>query len=136
MDREYLLAITADFMDTSPANYLRAADIEEETRARLPEGFFEDLRFYLPPLLSVGAADDPGFLKLKEPGVVGPHHMLPMDWLPEAKTVISLFLPFTDRIIQSNVHDPKEPSWEWLFGPHRGSEATPADRRVRPRRPP
>jgi epoxyqueuosine reductase QueG len=122
MNREYLLGITADFMENSPANCLQAQAIEKETRVRLPEGFFDGLRFYLPPILSVGSAADPGFLKLREPGVVGPHHMLPTDWLPEARSVISLFLPFTDRIIRSNVIDPGEPSWEWLFGRIEGQQ--------------
>ena len=124
MDRNYLLRITADFMESSPANYLQAQAVDEATRVRLPQDFFGEggLRFYLPPLLAVGSADDPGFMKLREPGVVGPHHMLPTDWLPEAKSVISLFLPFTDRIIGSNTADRCEPSWEWLFGRIEGQQ--------------
>jgi epoxyqueuosine reductase len=116
MNREYLLQKTAEFTENSPTNYLSLATIDEETRNKLPDGFGDVLRFYLPPVIAVGSASDPGFKKLREPGVVGPHHMLPADWLPEAKTVISIFLPYTTRIIKTNTADKRDPSWEWLFG--------------------
>ncbi|MDR1204496.1 MAG: epoxyqueuosine reductase, partial [Peptococcaceae bacterium] len=73
------------------------------------------MRFYKPPLLAYGSASDDGFKKLKEPGVVGAHHMLPSDWIPDAKTVISIFMPFSDRVIQSNIKDPVIPSMEWRY---------------------
>jgi epoxyqueuosine reductase QueG len=73
------------------------------------------MRFYRPPLIAVGSAADEGFEKLLDPEVVGPHHLMPTEWLPEAKTVISLFLPFTERVIESNTIDPAMPSKEWLF---------------------
>lgn len=116
MTREYLLQAAAEFTENSPTNYLQKAAVEEATLAQLPDGFDLNLRFFLPPILSVGSAFDPGFEVLKRPEVVGPHHMMPVDWMPEAKTVISLFLPFTERVIKSNTIDQREPSWEWLFG--------------------
>lgn len=122
MDRNYLLQLTADFTENSPTNYLKASALDEETLSRLPNGYDVEMRYYLPPILSVGSASDEGFLKLQEPGVVGPHHLLPTDWLPEAKTVISIFLPYTDRIISTNTVDPREPSWEWLFGRIEGQQ--------------
>jgi epoxyqueuosine reductase QueG len=116
MTREYLLKAAADFTETSPTNYLQPEALEEATRLVLPDSFDLNLRFFLPPILSVGAAFDEGFKVIKRPEVVGPHHMLPTDWMPEAKTVISLFLPFCERVIKSNTMDRNEPSWEWLFG--------------------
>jgi epoxyqueuosine reductase QueG len=116
MNRDYLLRIAADFSESSPTNYLQPEALDEETRKKLPDGFDTGLRFFLPPILSIGSAFDPGFEVLKKPEVVGSHHMMPADWLPEARTVISLFLPYTERIINSNTLDAREPSWEWLFG--------------------
>lgn len=116
MNREYLLQMTADFTNSDPTNVLTPEALDADTLRMLPEGFDANMRFFLPPILSVGSAFDEGFMKLKEPGVVGEHHMLPTDWLPEAKSVISVFLPYTERIIKSNTVDPLEPSWEWLFG--------------------
>ena len=149
MTKEYLLKLLADFSETSPYNYLSPpADSEEaleEQKRRFYENnyskniYYEDkgdgsgldagkeaeyygLRFFLPPIMSVGSAQDEGFKKLKEPGVVGPHHMMPEDWLPGAKTVISFFLPYSDRIIESNRTDPVEPSMEWLYGRVEGQQ--------------
>lgn len=121
MTRDYLLKITAELSESSPANYLDLSAVDEATRQKL-SGDYDGLRFFEPPILSVGSAFDPGFMKLKEPGVVGPHHMLPTDWLPEAKSVISLFLPHTERTIKSNTLDPREPSYEWLFGRIEGQQ--------------
>ncbi len=141
-DKNFLERITADFSEHSPTNYLTAETTDEKQLQALSNGFYTNnfarnnyygqssdgtalntgkpdayvgLRFFMPPLIAVGSADDEGFLKLKDPEVVGPHHLMPADWLPGAKTVISLFLPFSERVIRSNAADPKIPSMEWLF---------------------
>ena len=142
MTRDYLNMITAEFSEQAPTNYLSPAATDENERNELAGNFFANnfarnnyyggdcdgtalntgktdeyvgMRFYMPPLLAIGAAGDAGFAKLKDPSVVGEHQKMPEDWLPEAKTVISLFLPFSDRVIESNAIDPKIPSMEWLF---------------------
>ncbi len=142
MNREYLKKITAGFSGDSETNYLSPAVSDKTELNELANSFYANnfarnnyygqkadgtdlnadkqdryigMRFFLPPLIAVGAAADDGFEKLREPEVVGPHHLLPTDWLPEAKSVISLFLPFTERIVKSNTEDPKIPSREWLF---------------------
>jgi len=142
LNREHLLRITADFSEESPTNYLAPPARDEDDLERLAAGFYANnfarnnyhgeqsdgtvlnvdkderyvgMRFYEPPLLAIGSASDPAFQALKQRQVVGPHHMLPSDWLPGAKSVISLFLPFTERVIESNTVDPVQPSWEWLF---------------------
>lgn len=141
MDKEYLLKLTADFSEQSPTNYLSPTAEDPEALKVLTNNFFANnfarnnyygdkrdgtalnkdkdqkyvgMRFFMPPLISIGSAAE-GFRKLKEQGVVGPHHLMPEDWLPGAKSVISLFLPFTERVIESNTKDPSEPSMEWLF---------------------
>jgi epoxyqueuosine reductase QueG len=42
--------------------------------------------------------------------------MLPEEWLPAAKTVISFFLPYTDRIKAANARNYDWPADEWLHG--------------------
>lgn len=71
------------------------------------------------PLIGVAGASDPLWEKLKEPQVVGPDHLTPIEWLPSAKSVISYFLPFTEHIRSSNRFDGK-PSTEWLYGRYEG----------------
>ena len=141
MNREYLLEITREFSERSPTNYLSPPAKSPDEIKALEERFHENnffkhnmphggdfdalnkdktdeyvgMRFFLPPIMAIGRADDPGFDELKRPEAIGPHFKKPVEWLPEAKRVISLFLPFTERVIESNTKDPIQPSWEWLF---------------------
>jgi epoxyqueuosine reductase QueG len=55
---------------------------------------------YRKPVIGFSDVNDPLFRKLKE--VVVPTHYLPKDLLKDAKTVISIFLPFSEEIIRSN----------------------------------
>ncbi|MDR2610815.1 MAG: epoxyqueuosine reductase [Clostridiales Family XIII bacterium] len=136
MDKETLRDVAADFCNESPTNYLpkrdglsaaaAAADnfarnniygalSDAERLGADAESGYVGMRFYGDPVLSIGAADDPGFLKLKEPDIIGPFHKMPEEWLPGAKTVISFFLPFEKRIVEANRKDPVEPAMEWLM---------------------
>ncbi|MCQ2451881.1 MAG: 4Fe-4S binding protein [Oscillospiraceae bacterium] len=141
MNRELILHITAVFSDNSETNYLSPpANTAEELEAlenrfhagnfskhNMPQGGdytslnkgkteeYVGMRFFEAPILSIGAADNPLFWDLKKPQAVGEHFMVPQEWLPGAKSVITLFLPFTDRVISSNQKDKVQPSMEWLF---------------------
>ncbi|MEW6275173.1 MAG: 4Fe-4S binding protein [Bacillota bacterium] len=85
-------------------------------------------RIFEDPLVGLAAADDPLFFKLKEPEVIGERHLLPTDWLPEAKTVISYFLPFSVEIRRAN-YQPGLPAREWVYGRIEGEECNNALRR-------
>ena len=141
VDKEYLLKITAGFTENSPTNYLSPIAKTEEELEQLKHNFYANnynvtnaggsdewmvlntnkpeeyvgMRFFNPPLIAFGSASDEVYKKLQEPGVVGPHHFLPTDWMPDAKTVISMFLPNTERIIESNTKDPLVCSMEWRY---------------------
>lgn len=52
------------------------------------------------PLAAYAGAGDPLFATLKV--VASPTHVQPQDFLPEAKTVITYFVPFSEAIIESN----------------------------------
>jgi epoxyqueuosine reductase QueG len=144
MDRQRIQDLAAVFTENSPTNYLQPRSTDKGALEILSNYFFSHnftrnnyygskpndpseydalksdeyigMRFYQTPVFSVGRADDLGFEALRRPEVVGPHHKLPADWLPEARTVISFFLPFDERIRRSNTRDPAVPSNEWLFG--------------------
>ena len=73
------------------------------------------MRIFDAPLICVASSADPLFVKLKEPEVIGPHHMTPVEWLPGAQAVISYFLPFSQRVRESNYSE-GNPSIEWLYG--------------------
>ena len=142
MEKEQLLALIRLFSKESPTNFLSPRITEEDAMKQCQEedtgGFlrnnyfakgdydpmvynrdkedrFIGLRFFNEPIIAIGDADDPGFLELKKEGIVGPHHMIPKDWISEAKTVVSIFLPYSDRVLESNLYDPLLPSMEWMF---------------------
>jgi len=52
------------------------------------------------PHIGYARADDPLFARLKE--IVRPTHELPRDFLDDARTVITYFLPFREELMESN----------------------------------
>jgi len=108
MEKHTLLACATEFLQNSPANYISPTVAISE--AAMGMRIFDD------PVLVYGRADDPLFKDLKLPGVVGGHFVLPAEWLPQAKTVISIFLPFSETVKHGNQQDFAWPSPEWLHG--------------------
>lgn len=53
------------------------------------------------PIVKFSDANDKMFIKLKE--IVSPTHGLPKDFLEDAKTVISYFIPFDPSVANSNI---------------------------------
>ena len=83
-----------------------------EEEAIAPE--YAGLRMYDTPIWGYGDAKDPMFEDLKKYEAVGEQFLLPDEWLPDAKSVISFFIPFTDEVKKSNWTDAIEPSAQWL----------------------
>ncbi|HWR07252.1 epoxyqueuosine reductase [Sporomusa sp.] len=71
-------------------------------------------RIFDQPLVGVAGAGDVLFDTLKEANIVGPNHLLPQDWLPAARSVISYFLPFTRAVREANRRG-EQPAVEWLY---------------------
>lgn len=76
-------------------------------------------RLFDEPLLGAAAANDPLFEEYKRHEVIGPHSMLPSDWLDGARTVLSIFLPFTRKVRESN-RLKGDPSAAWMHGRYEG----------------
>ncbi len=106
MDIVKLQKIAKDFVENDPDN------IVSEIIAISPKVI--GLKMYEPPIFAVGNALDEAFINLKKPNVVGEHFLLPTDWMSTAKSVISLFIPFTDEVKKSNIENIEDPSDEWL----------------------
>ncbi len=103
----------ADFLQQSPLNV-----VEE----------LGNMRIYDAPLVGVASPEDPLFDTLKEEHVVGPHHLSPKVWLPEAGSVISYFLPFTSDVREANRTEGL-PASQWLYARYEGEIVNNAMRR-------
>lgn len=68
---------------------------------------------YREPLVAFAAADDPRFAGLRS--VVDPRHTLPSDLLPGARSVVSLFIPFSPDVPESNARSRAAVSREWAL---------------------
>jgi epoxyqueuosine reductase len=108
MDKMDLINSAASYIINSADNYISAQIAISERSAGMK--IFDD------PIFAFGAAEDEYFTLMKEPQAIGEHFMLPQDWLLQAKTVISFFLPFSEAVRIGNRTDRVWPSEEWLHG--------------------
>jgi hypothetical protein len=76
-------------MDAELAALNREITVFVENDPRNSMAAHGGMRIYDTPLLGVAAADDNWFNRFTEPGIIGPRHMPPQDWLPGARSVIS-----------------------------------------------
>ncbi len=73
-------------------------------------------RVYDAPVIFVGSAEDPLWERIRERKAVGPVWKSPREWLPAARSVISIFAPFTHHVLASNGKDPVLTGSAWLSG--------------------
>jgi len=110
MDAVLLRQRTDDFVFTSRSNR-----IPDECACEDGQRFFDS------PLIGIGAADDELFAAFRVPEAVGAQFMMPEEWLPGARSVISLFFPFTEAVRESNSGG-TVPSKLWLYGRIEGQQ--------------
>lgn len=79
------------------------------------------LKIFDAPLVGVAVAEDLLFTELKQPDAVGQDHMSPNEWLSDAKTVISYFLPFSQAVREAN-RNLGTAATEWLYGRVEGEQ--------------
>ena len=66
------------------------------------------------PIVAFSSAHDPKFAQLQT--IVGPWHNLPTDFLPEAESVISYFIPFTKEVALAPKNEPEgSPVWSEAY---------------------
>lgn len=114
MEKEQLRRAAAELYERLPGNIL-SADMKIK-KEHIGTPMFDA------PIIGFGAADDPLFAEYKKPGVIGPWHMSPEEWLPGAKTVISFFFPMSREVRESN----REARWKasdlWAYARIEGQE--------------
>ncbi len=108
MNKQDIIKIAADFVENSEDNYISEQIAISENVV--------GIKIFEAPIFAFGAPNDEYFSLLKEPSAIGKHFLLPQEWLPQAKTVISFFLPFSEAVRKGNKRDRSWPSEEWLHG--------------------
>ncbi len=103
-----IIKLIAEVYVQCAENYVTKEDAIDEAMVGLK--LFEE------PIVAFGSAEDPLFAECKKSHIVGPWHWLPSEWLPESKTVISLFFPFSEQIKSDNRPLKDRPSHAWLHG--------------------
>ncbi|NLM46792.1 MAG: 4Fe-4S binding protein [Firmicutes bacterium] len=113
-DRETLLKLAEAFTNQSEKNYIQAETNSDKA--------YLGMKIFEKPILAVADANDPLFQELLLPQAIGPHFLPPEKWLPGAKSVLSFFLPVTERVKRSNTADRELPSLEWLYARIEGQQ--------------
>lgn len=108
MDRTTIAILATDLTQNSPVNYVSPEIAISPAYA--------GMKIFDPPIFAFGSAEDELFTKFKSPDIIGEHFLSPHEWLPGAKTVISFFLPYTERIRAANSQNCCWPADEWLHG--------------------
>lgn len=116
MERRQLESMVQKLFQEVQGNQVTLEDDQEEGRS------LRTLQMFEVPIIGIGSADDVLFEDYKQPEAVGPWHRSPKEWLPEAKTVISLFFPISEQAKASNRTEPEKPSLEWLYCRIEGNE--------------
>ena len=106
MEKKQFEQAVCDFILASEGNYVT------KEKALRPD--LVGMKIFDEPLFGYAAADDPCFNELKKPEAIGPHFLAPEEWLGDAKTVISVFLPFTAQTRTANSQNYSWPAEEWL----------------------
>lgn len=114
MNKDELRALALELFNTLEGNILTDdMDIEPQ---------YAGLRLYDAPLIGFGAADDALYEEYKKPGIIGPWHMSPAEWLPGAESVISIFLPFSEEVRSSNRKETEHASIPWVYARIEGQQ--------------
>jgi len=106
MEKAFLERAVTEYMEKDRGNYISG---EIALRPDLA-----GMKIFEAPLFGYAAANDPIFTEFKKPGIIGSHFMLPAEWMAGAASVVSMFLPFTERVREANRKSFDQPADEWL----------------------
>ena len=77
----------------------------------------DEFCFFDTPLIGIAAADDTLFEKMKDAQIIGGHFITPKQWMSGAKSVISIFVPYSAAVRKANSTCPKnEIAPEYVYG--------------------
>lgn len=94
--------------------------VQNDFRNAFPE--WENNKIWQSPLVGIAQADDPLFARFQDPEVVGSGHRFPEEWLHGAKSIISVFLPFTSHVTDNYLPKQRYSALEFSSGKWNGSK--------------
>ena len=107
-----IILLAEEYIRKSPKNYV-------SDDAALCQSLV-GMRIFNEPIFAFGCPDDEIYLKYKRRDVIGDGFLLPAQWLEGAKTVVSFFLPYSQKIRRANAVDFEWPADEWLHARYEG----------------
>ena len=107
MDKTSILELLKDFLDNDDSNKISAAASKRQEYA--------GRRFYDDPIVGYASPDDEYIVSLVKNTDANIDLMQPEEWLPNVKTVISVFSPFSEWMREEN-RSGNWPSTGWLYG--------------------
>ena len=110
---ESLRKIAEEFLFEGDRNAVSAADALSKEYAGMPI-------FRPPVLVGISSACDPLYLRLKDKSVIGGLYRHPAEWVGNAESVISVFLPFSKEVCGDNSADNKTFSYGWMHARNEG----------------
>ena len=110
---ENLQKIAQEYLFEGDRNAVSAADALSKEYAGMPI-------FRPPVLVGISSACDPLYLRLKDKSVIGGLNRHPAEWVGNAESVISVFLPFSKEVCGDNSADNKTFSYGWMHARNEG----------------
>ena len=110
---ENLQKIAQEYLFEGDRNAVSAADALSKEYAGMPI-------FRPPVLVGISSACDPLYLRLKDKSVIGGLYRHPAEWVGNAESVISVFLPFSKEVCGDNSADNKTFSYGWMHARNEG----------------
>jgi len=107
--------LVMDFIRNPKRNFISEADAIDESVA--------GLRLFDTPLIGYADAGDELFERFKtDPKITCGRFMPPKEWLQDANTVVSIFMPYSREVKSGNSRDMITPSHEWLHARYEGQK--------------
>lgn len=115
MDVRQIEALLGDYVEAADGNRVQGSYALDQDLVGTP--------YFRRPLVRCAAADDPLFRLVHDDArVLGPEFRLPSEWLPGARSVVSVCFPMSDEVCRSNVADLDRPSDLWLHARIEGQQ--------------
>ncbi|WP_435790325.1 4Fe-4S binding protein [Clostridium sp.] len=105
--------LVENFIENAPQNFISDREAIDDSVV--------GLKIFDTPIIGYADAEDKLFQDFRtDEKITNGMFIPPKEWLKEAETVVSIFLPFSKEVKNGNRKNMKKPSYEWLHGRYEG----------------